>query len=92
MGLELVDVLGENDGNDKVREGHAEGAHGENGLAAELVNVQNGWDCWRGVSSAILSWKQNNSLAINMTIPTTPVASRDMVFPVSPICLKIVGA
>jgi len=95
--LKVVNVLCEDDGNDKVRKGHADGADGEDGFAAEPVDVKHCWD-WKGG----LVWNDGNKkwqeetldilVAMNITIPTTPVASRDVVFPVRPICLKIWGA
>lgn len=38
--FEVVDVLSKNDGNDQVRDTHADGADGENGLATYAINVQ----------------------------------------------------
>jgi hypothetical protein len=43
--LKVVKVLGEDDGDDKVRKGHAEGSDGEDGFAAEFVDVE---DCGDG--------------------------------------------
>ena len=46
--LKVVNVLCEDDGDDTVRKGHADGADGEDGFAAEAVDVKHCWD-WREV-------------------------------------------
>lgn len=51
--LEIVDVLGENDGNDKMGKCHTESTDRENGLATKLINVQDSRDCFNCVSVVI---------------------------------------
>jgi len=43
--LKVVKVLRENDGDDEVREGHAEGSDSEHGFTTETVDVE---DCGDG--------------------------------------------
>lgn len=40
MVFEVIDILRENDGDDQMRDTHADGADGENGLTTNAVNVQ----------------------------------------------------
>lgn len=43
--LKVIEVLGENDGDDEVGESHAESSNCENGFATETVDVK---DCGNG--------------------------------------------
>ena len=43
--FEVVDVLGQNNGDNEVGECHTKGTDCQNGLTADAVNVQDCWDC-----------------------------------------------
>ena len=47
--VEVIDVLGEDDGDDYVRHAHADGSNGEDGFAAYAINVEHGGDWMRSV-------------------------------------------
>lgn len=53
MIFEIVDVLGENDGDDEMGEGHAQSTNSQNGLATKLINVQDSGNCFNFVSTVI---------------------------------------
>lgn len=93
MAWPVVLVTGYDTGDDEVAGRHTDGAADENGLSAEFVNVHDCGDCGLLIHALDVEMFWVNLLvARNMTIPTTPVASRLMELPDKPNPWKIVGA
>jgi hypothetical protein len=74
-----------------VAGGHADSAHDQYWLTTKTVDIHH-----RGNGSleslAQPPWNQFGRLTMNMAMPTTPVASNEVVLELWPSPLKIVGA
>ena len=74
--------------------GHQESAGDQHGLATYFVDPDDGWNSRdeHPVNSLSTYRRDAKKLKSTYTIPTTPVARREMVFPVSPSDWKMLGA
>lgn len=85
----------QNSSDDEVAGGHAERTNHKDRLTTEFVNPDDGGDLHRGRVSnrakiRLGGWDSgHNTVAMNMTMPTTPVANRDVVLLLMPSCMKI---